>query len=443
MNEILTVTVILFITAIGMSMIRHFDLLPGFSLAESMPYGYGIGIGSIYLQLFLYARLNIPWNVLTILLPWIISILVLIFWKKQDKIPLLPKLHVSTTTKIFMVFIVILVMYVGFEALLRPLYAWDGWSNWLLKSKVFYIDGFIDRRFFSYVQSEYPLVVSLAGTFLYIVLGTVDDKAVLLLFYAFYIAVAAAVFFALNRVIGTVKASLFTFLLISTQNLIRHGGRYEAGYADLILGFYIFTSVILLLQYMHTKRSQYIVITSFFIGVSALVKNEGMPFFIIMQIMLFIEIYRNKHVRYILFSLFGLAMVVDWQLYKILHNFPPAPSYIHQEFSMARIPEVSVAISKEFVNLQNWNLLWITFIVSFILAALKRFRSLPYILPLILLTQLLVYGGIFLITNVDPSAHIRNVMDRLLLHLAPLAVYFIALVSHEEKITPLHIFTRR
>ena len=51
-------------------------------------------------------------------------------------------------------------------------------------------------------------------------------------------------------------ALIFTFLLLSTQNLVRHGGRFEAGYADLALGFYIFLSVLLLLDYLKIQNKK-------------------------------------------------------------------------------------------------------------------------------------------------------------------------------------------
>jgi hypothetical protein len=213
-------------------------------ILEKLPYALGLGIGSISFQLFTYSRLKVPWNQLSIILPWII-IFAYLFYVERQKIHFI-KLHFkgkfSKLDNFFGILLVVVIFYTGFEAWLRPLSAWDAWAIWLLKAKMFFVDGFVNPHVYHLLKDSYPYVINLAATFIYIILGKVDDRAVLLLFFSFYLMLGLTFFSFSRQRFGVFSALLFTFLLLSIQNLIRHGGRFEAGYADLALGFYIFTA---------------------------------------------------------------------------------------------------------------------------------------------------------------------------------------------------------
>src|SRR4030067_1512713 len=110
--------------------------------------------------------------------------------------------------------------YVLIEALIRPVGVWDAVAIWLNKSKIFYLDGSLVPSHFIHIDSGYPLVVSLLGTFIYIILGHVNDTAVLITSFAFYSFLALSFFSILKEKFGVKYALIFTLLMVTTQNLV-------------------------------------------------------------------------------------------------------------------------------------------------------------------------------------------------------------------------------
>lgn len=433
MSEIIVLLLLTFITLIGFIIIRFFDFLPDVSNVESVFYSFGLGVSLISFQMFLYSVFAIQWSLISIIPPWLVTFFVMHILKPKFLITKTKlKYSLKFLDKVLIVIIFSLLLFVCFEALIRPLSAWDGWTSWLYKAKMFYVDGFINPK--SLGDSEYPLVISLASSFIYTALGAINDRVVLLLFYMFYFSLAGIFFFSLKKYIGLTKALLFTFLLISTQNLIRHGGRFEAGQADLALGYYFFISGVLLLKFIKDKSYKTLILLNIFLGIAANIKNEGLPFSIFVQLIIMFIIFRTKKYKELLFSLFWFVPIFTWQLFKVINNFPKTPYYVGSVVHPDRIFVVIIEIFKEFMNVQNWNLLWFLFLVCSLLYLFKFKRSISAIYILIFL-QLASYIVIFLVTPVNPVLHVRNVIDRLLIHLAPLAVFVsaVTLFSKFEK----------
>ncbi|MBS3079474.1 hypothetical protein J4218_05090 [Candidatus Pacearchaeota archaeon] len=87
--------------------------------------------------------------------------------------------------------------------------------------------------------------------------------------------------------------------------------------------------------------------------------------------------------------------------------------------------ERHIEILKEVINIQNWNFLWLSFLFGLLIFAKYGKRRLVYML---IGFQVLSYLAVFLISPYEPSAHVKNVIDRLLLHIAAIAVYSIAAI---------------
>lgn len=427
MNEAIVLLGLIWMTCIGYVIIKFFRLLDNSSDIEKLPYSFGLGAGVVAIQLYLYSRLHVSWNIFFLLLPWILFLILFFRIKTFWTHPAFVK-NIKLVDKILIFFIITLFLFVLLESIIRPVTAWDGWASWLLRAKIFFIDGSIRSDVFSYIPSEYPLLASLMSTFIYIFLGVVDDRTVLLLYPAFYIFLSMLFYFSSRRLLGNTSALFFTFLLISTQNVIRHSGRYEAGQADLIQGFYIFASSLLFVVYLRSKSLGNMILLQIFLGITSLIKNEGVSFVIFTQVLLAIFLLRKKLYKHFFSFLFWIIPFVDWQLFKFFHQLPKAPSYLHSSFHLERLPLILEEFTREFFNIQNWNLLWPVFFLSFFVFLFSSKRNI-YTLALYLLIflQLWVYMGIFFFTSPNPALHIPNVADRALLHLAPSAVYAVSI----------------
>src|SRR3989344_7846285 len=184
MNELMAILIGIFFILAGFITVNFFTKGKYFSFFESIPYCYGIGIGVVATELFVYSQFSIPWTRESIIIPWLIlwGLYIFVLNKKKKKVNVEKKKHFSFWDKLLLFLIVMLALFVGFESLLRPLMAWDGISNWIVKSNVFYIDQTIKPSVLLYLNDGYPLLVGLAGTAFYTFLGRIDDRLILILF---------------------------------------------------------------------------------------------------------------------------------------------------------------------------------------------------------------------------------------------------------------------
>lgn len=432
MNEIIVILSLIFFSIAGLVVLYAFEFLKEKNIIEKLPYGFGLGIGLITYQMFSYSRFHIPWKLETLILPWIIiGLIVAVKRKKIIKKDFVFNFSLNLAEKILLGLILLLTVYVGFEAQLRPLSGWDGWAIWVIKGKMFYIDGFVNPQVYHILKEGYPFVVNLTISFIYLVLGGANDKVMLLLFYIFYLLVSLQFFNISRDYIGKTKALFFTFLLMSLQNMIRHGGRYEAGYADLAMGYYIFLSVSLLIEYIKLKNYKLLILLSIFLGITRLIKDEGLVFGLVIQaILVYYTILKVRNIKHFALSLIWLIPLIDWQIFKYRHNINYT-LYNKVNPHWERIGSIIQEISRELISIKNWNLLWSSFILVILINCINKMRHFMIIYGIIF-SQLIIYVGVFVISPYEPTIHVPNVIDRLFLHLAPLVMFAICLIFYSN-----------
>lgn len=423
---------VLFIILIGYSFGELFLFHKSYSLLKKLGLSYALGFGFIGLQMFFYQLINIGWSTFTISLPWCLLILIYLknkgfrinyenvrryFWEQGF----------TRLEKALMALIFLIVFFVGIESVIRPVQAWDGWDNWVLRSNVFYLNNGIDRYYFNYTTDSYPLIIPLTVAYGYISLGKIDDTAILLFYYMFYVSLGALFYSVAKDRGGRKLALLFTFLLLSTQNFVRHGGRYEVGQADLAVGFYIFAGTVVLLDYLKYKSKRTLLLLAILLGVAGQIKNDSLPFIILVLAILSFRMVRDKkYSRILLLSPLPLIML-PWEIFKKVNQLHPNFLFRNGvELHLDRLPSVIIALSKEFINIQNWNLLWIIFI--FCLIAFRKNLRHHWLIPTIIGFQWFFYACVFLIIAPDPISQINSVENKLYLHIAPLAVLTIVII---------------
>ncbi len=425
MNAIITFITLLFISLVGLVVIKAWDLLPKKSNLYVFSIAYGLGVGLITAQLYVYARFGLSWNIWFLILPWVIFTITLSILRRP---PL--KLKMPTYKNVDKLFIglflgiVFSCFYTIFEALIRPLSAWDGWAAWLIKSKAFFLDSTITLPTMQYIRSDGPLVVSLLGAFVYVLLGQVDDTAVLLTSAAYYIFLLLFFYSVLKEKCSNKYALFFTFLLATTQTLIRQGGRFEAGQADLPLGYYIFACTLLFLEYLKGGKTKILLLLSVFLGITSLIKFEGFPFTLVIGALILFEIYRKKRYAHLFLLSFWLIPVFDWQNYKkIIHLEGIYYEGHHVIFSLQKIIGSLVGIIRELINIKSWNLLWLVYFYVTLCLFDKKNRDLV-VIHIVVLSQLAMYLLVYFFTlgNAPESS-----IERLLVHIAALALLAIAL----------------
>lgn len=431
----LTLLIILFIFACGYSVINLFGLQIK-SLIEKLSCSWGLGVGLIGTQLFFYSLLAIDWTKFTFVAPWVVIIL-FSFWKNKPKF-ILKKGEFDRAEKFFLILILLLLGFTAFESIIRPVQAWDGWLNWLLRPKVFFLNNNISLDYVRYTTDGYPLIIPLMSTFYYKLIGQVNDKEVLLLFFTFYLAIAGLFYTKSKEMVGRKLALIFTFLLISTQNLIRHGGRYEAGHADLALSYFILASSCLLINYLKTRAFKDLFFLNIFLGFTALIKNDGVPIFLIGNLLTVFYVIKYKKLINAASLIPSIFLFGSWNLYKHLNDYPKNWIAGSGSFHYDKIEQIVIAMSKEFFNFQNWSLLFIVFIFALII----YYKDIKKILPvfLLMLVQFFFYVLAFILSPfVNPVIHVAGVINRLYIHIAPLALLItVALISINTYVEEKH-----
>lgn len=356
----------------------------------------------------------------------------------------------SLIEKVILFLIIFEIFYTGFEALIRPVAAWDGWAVWLFKSKIFFLERGINLEIFTRENiggGDYPLLIPLSGTWIYLVLGRIDDRLVLSLFWAFYLVTILIFYSGVRNFLGRRWTLFFTFLLASIPVLIRHGGREMAGYADLPLAFFILASFITLERFFQNGKIRDLILPSILLGMAGWTKLEGLHFVAFAYLLIFSWAFLNKHrfkfdfkqcLRFLIPIFFTSIFIFPWILFrkKLVENLGHFYAFYapHTFFFWERWQQILGQYLKEMGKVFYWNLFW----PAFFLVILGNLRTLlkPQVLPLFLLwsSQLFYYFIIFLLPN--PSVNIDlflTATDRLLLKVAPLGMYLIVKVLKYSK----------
>jgi len=424
MNIALVLLIIIFITLIGYSLIRILGLLKEFSLLSRLSYSFGLGVGMIFLQMYTYTRLDVPWTRTYLFLPWIaVFLFTIVRYKFSLRIKRPRMIKINKLESLLIIGIAISFFYVVFEALLRPATTWDSWATWLFEAKVLFLNGGIDVNTLRHFNFYYPLVIYLLDTFVYAVLGKIDDTAILLLSSAFYFFSTILFFDVIRKRVSIRYALVFTFLLVTTQNFIRHGGRMEAGIADLPLGFYSFCCLILLLEYIKNSSYKVLFLLTAFLGFTAMIKFEGVTLSIFIGACALLHIYKKGLYKHLLFFVFWIIPVVDWQIYRKVNGLDLNYLSVHPlVFSVNKTVNAMVGTVREFINIKSWNFIWI--IYFYLVVLFRKFSREQLVLNFIIFSQLSVYIITYLFTTGnDPESSI----ERLLMHVFFIAFFYVTI----------------
>lgn len=426
MNILIVLFSIALISLWGLIFINALGFLKNESFLLKLGYSFGAGVGIITYQLFIYSRLGIPYTVFNLLVPLLILLIFYLNKKRREVRIVVPKFKKLKKIEYILIFLIVLSFaYAFFEAVIRPPVAWDSWSTWLIQSKIYYMQGKIDPSTLTNFRFDYPFTVPLLGTFIYTFLGKVDDVSVLLLSTAFLGFLSIGFFAALRKRSNFLYALIFTFLLITTQNFIRHGGRLEAGIADLPVGYFAFCSINLLLEYIKGNRSyRSLIFLIIFMGITSVIKFEGLLLAITMFFCLLIDMFRNKMYYHVIISLLWTAPYLDWWTFR---KFSDVKDHYYSghffTFTINKTVHSILGTVKELVNVKSWNLLWFAYAYSLIISNFKKNKEL-LVLNFVVISQIIAYLLIYIFTfGNNPESSI----ERLLIHIAPIVLLSVAI----------------
>jgi hypothetical protein len=411
-----------------------------------------IGAGMLALQLWLYGGLHLPWNRVTLLLPWLVLIVVS---RRRFTAALtgdwdLVKQVGRELTRLEPLELVLAVagLVIALTYLLnlvtQPVTGIDAVAVWLYKAKLYYAQNAVDLRPVAADvrrNLDYPPLFSLMVSTLYVLMGRVDDifgKSVNFLFFI----VGTASFIALVRsVLTRLLTALFAFLFVAMP-IFGLALLYSPfmGWADYPFGIWMLVSLIFLFDGMRTDESVSLVFAVIAAAMGALTKNEGLSFLAIVLVLVGYRLARKVAAtravppvdpRLLVSGLLALGPVILWQLYIRVEGFDHA-MLSHRQWGqlVPALPGRALQIFRGARQLvfERLDYPWIaaSFVLASVLLSVRRPAAAAWVYAAVV-AQIAAYFIAYLLTPYDLDWIISTTFGRLILQLAPSILLLLAI----------------
>ncbi len=334
--------------------------------------------------------------------------------------------------------VLVLLLAVVFLGLAASAYTstmfWDGRYIWAFRAKAIFVDGGLNQQTFTnlaryrYTHLDYPLAIPAAQACVYQVLGHVDERLAKLVGLVFWLGIVALLAGYLRRRMTLPWALGITLLACQVPLLVYHAG---GGAADLPQAFCFLAAAVLMADWVERGRSEDSMLAALMFGVGALVKAEGLSMALGGALAFAVAWWvRGRGFSKRAALLGPAALLLPYLPWAALRAWWGVPSLQLAGMELRPWPEllsrlraIDHALLAHFRNWQHWELMWFFValgLVAFATSAWRQ-RSLALLWGLFF-WQLAVYTGIYLFSPYDITWHLTTSLDRVLLHLAPLAV---------------------
>ncbi len=334
-----------------------------------------------------------------------------------------------------------------------PFAAYDAWSFWALKARMFALGGprpgYFRDPLTLHTHPDYPLNLPLAealflrlpgalGVTLAASIGPACLAALLLLLYA-----------GLTRLHGPTTAALATGTLSFVPAL---AAQAAGGDADVPLAMYAGGSALYLLLWWRLRRPADALLMGLLAGGALWTKKEGLP----VAALLLTAYLTREALRaagpsgghtvssrekgacaawgplgvLATSAVFPLPWLLFCRAVRPLGRdfLPLTPSVFLAHID--RLPHILALFALQTLDFANWSLLWVLLAVALPLAA-RRFPPPGRGLLLLLLGQIGVYALSFVFSDWQPyTAHVQTSLDRLLVQATPLALLLLVESIH-------------
>lgn len=426
---------------IGLALLRRTKSTSPFTVAVSP----ATGMLALAVQLYFYGFFNIPWNIFTIIAPWLVYIIIIFdsykLVVKKTIIGLIKRskallIDSSLLEKVVVLLILYCALVIFILVITHPVVGGDAIAMWLYKAKAYYAQGMVNIDFFKSDLArhvDYPpllsLVYSVFFTFSGKMNGTLANSSILILM----ISAASGLFYVLKQACGKQRALLLLLLFISLPLFFPYlvEGRY-LGFADLYIGLLFLLTILSLYVGFTRKNIDNIVLGLIFATSSALVKNEGT---LVLGATILIVIINARIItnpirsflknKYSIYLMLLFVLLVAW-------NVQIKTKGISSEFtSLEVLKRISYERTKYVMSLvlthfkanpaiyQPFVALLIT--LPFLIIKRSRLLSSMYFCILLLVAG---YACSYIMSPYDLSWHITFSIDRLVIHIVP-AIFFL------------------
>jgi hypothetical protein len=418
-----------------------------FTFGERTAFSFGIGAMGLTIWMLALTWGGIPFGLGLILGPPLALALVLLLMPRgraalsQDlrEFHFLPRQKLEGWDWLFLGLLGGVFIYALLRAALYPMWAWDALATWGCKARIFYTSRGLDLTCID-AHNYYPNLIPLFLSYLYFCLGQVNDtlaKAVFPLWGALLLALLGSLGLRLGlrrrQALG-----LAAFLALNGTVFIAH---LSIAYADLPLAFYTLAGAGLLYLWLTDaapRGSQ--LLSACCLAAMAWCKYEGPPLAatLILAAALTLAWLRPEHwlrrLSCLSIPVAGLlAGYLPWRLFAIQQKIAMGADHI-QSFYPHQLVKATSYLLAGLAEPFYFGFLWPALFLAFIFAGSRLWRSPRLFLALFVVGNL---AAILLAYALAPTsaaefpAYVRATLDRLLLHLTPVAALFLALSLKE------------
>lgn len=312
-------------------------------------------------------------------------------------------------------------------ATLAPIWAWDFWAIWGLKSRTFFEHRGIDWSFLArpdnaFAHPDYPVLIPLVQDFDAVMRGGWDDRWMGLIYVAFGLAILAIVRDFLAHESGSALVSAVSTLAITGIAVSTWIGMAEGA-----LIAYIGAAVLLVREGLRRDDPALLRMGAVMAGLAACTKNEGLTFVVAMIVGAAVAARGRR--RLLLNLIPAIALPLPWLVTERvygLHSYFQQGSLVDRVAGRIANPqEIFVALA---TNVPNRPLFWITAVATILLLIRAALRSERFAVVTIAL-QVMFYVAAFLATPFSVRWHVETSWVRLLNQIAvPLMFVTIALL---------------
>jgi hypothetical protein len=421
-------------------------LLKDSHFIEKIALGYILGLGIFTLALFIGNMFGIPFRLLPsslILLALIfISLVITLFVRGPNNIKKvlnnisLKKVFMKLTSYEKVILVTLLFLFCSSLALsiYWPIRTWDSLVLYDYRAKTFIATGFmadgIQRGYFF----GYPLMTSLAHTWIYLLGGTNP----LFLHALFYISFIITFYFGCRRYTSRTLSLIASTLLAVYPPFFSHS---LIAYTNLPYTIYLVLGLIYLFIWSTKKmQSTYLILAALLIGLSTWVRNVEPFWYSGIAIVLIYSLAKKRILPIIYYLFFSIIIQLPWALFQRTFTGRELPQAVLITATRLLINNFSLSRTFQVLRftfdaaIKPWLLILLAMLLLFFLALkTRRYVAFPMVLIIVFNLGLLLVGTYVASISINNWANISESVERLTMFFPALIIFYIFIVLFNKK----------
>ena len=408
-----------------------------FTGLERAAFSFGAGVLTLTLWMLALTWRGTPFNLGWILGPPLALTISLLLTPRGRRavredwraLPVRPRVKLGGWDWLWLGLLGLVFLYALPRAALYPMWAWDAVATWGCKARIFYSARGLDLSCID-AHNYYPNLLPLLLSYLYFALGQVNDSLVQAIF-PLWGALLLGLLYSLGHRLGLSRRfalGLTAFLALNGTVFIVH---LYIAYADLPLAFFTLGGAGLLYLWLAGAAPRgSLTLSACCLAAMAWCKYEGPPLAatLILAAALTLFWLRPAHwlrrLTHLSVPLMGLLVgYLPWRLFAVQQKLEIGADHI-QSFYPHQMVQAVYYLLAGLLDPFYFGFLWPALALALILSGRRLWRSPMLFLALFIGGNLL---AIILAYAVAPTAaaefpaYVRATLDRLLLHLTPVA----------------------